>query len=539
MLQQRNTNKQLKDESRISQTTSKQKRIDRQQVNLKNRRQKMIAKRRKTALGRASLSQQDDLKKQVFGPQGHAFLTQLVNELDDTKHTVRIKALKTLRTILSFSGGDTDEGDEVEQEEDVVTNCLSIPRFLPLINKHLCCANNESQLEAAWCLTNIASSTHEHTKAVLPSTLQLITYLENAEPIVQEQCAWALGNIAGDSSDYAQLLIRNGILKPLSNLLRLKISDLIKTVNWCLSNIIRGVLSSHGDKHTGSELQYYDLSIFFHPDYDLIPSLLKHLQSENEGVAIEAAWSLCYLANHQDYNYVAQLLQQNLLPIVIAILSKNDSEQLLRLRVGITLPVLRILGTIARGPDQVIESIFLSKDIRRLLNTLMFQIKLHEEPAIQKETVWVLSNLAAGTPNCVDMLTKAGFVPVLLQFCVNTNTDNQFDLKKESLYALLNICNDFRLMDMQIIESMMTGIQQVLSKMVEQSVHDSNNEQFAIVCLNFISFVQQVSATRIADQQRQEQIKKWIPYTVVQQFQQRYTTHQAYQQISRTILQCN
>eukprot|EP00466_Bigelowiella_natans_P016170 jgi/Bigna1/74878/fgenesh1_pg.31_\ len=74
--------------------------------------------------------------------------------------------------------------------------------FVPILVNHLKTADkNAVLLECAWALTNIASSTHEHTNAVVksgavPLFIKNITHPQRA---VQEQCIWALGNIAGDN----------------------------------------------------------------------------------------------------------------------------------------------------------------------------------------------------------------------------------------------------------------------------------------------------------------------------------------------------
>ncbi len=92
----------------------------------------------------------------------------------------------------------------------------------------------DSQMEAAWCITNIASGSSAHTEAALATAPCLVQLLRSSSPAVQEQCAWALGNMAGDNPDFRDRIRANGAALPIVQLLQSASPNVSCTAAWAL-----------------------------------------------------------------------------------------------------------------------------------------------------------------------------------------------------------------------------------------------------------------------------------------------------------------
>jgi importin subunit alpha-6/7 len=116
---------------------------------------------------------------------------------------MHLSALQGFRRMLSV--------DTNPPVEDVIA-AGAVPIFVELLKL----ADNPTMVfEAAWTLTNIAST--EKTQIVvdngaLPILIQL---LKHSDPSVREQAAWCIGNIAGDKVELRDLVLNGGALEGL------------------------------------------------------------------------------------------------------------------------------------------------------------------------------------------------------------------------------------------------------------------------------------------------------------------------------------
>jgi len=197
---------------------------------------------------------------------------------------------------------------------------------------------------------------------------------------VREQATWAIGNIAGDSLEYRDLILSHGVMEPLlHNIAKSIIPSELRKATRTLSNLCRG-----------------------EPKWDLfscaLPTLARLIFSTDEEVLTDACWAFSFL-------------------------SEGPNER-------IQTPAIRVVGNIVAGGDDCQTQIILNVSVLSCLFTLLFSPK----NGIRKEACWAISNITAGNRSQIQAVIKAQIIPhlvTLLQY-------SDFDVKKEAACAISN-----------------------------------------------------------------------------------------------------
>merc|ERR1719426_196526 len=278
-----------------------------------------------------------------------------------------------------------------------------VPRFVQSLQDT---ARPDLQFEAAWVLTNIASGTAEQTRVVveqgaLPIFVQL---LQSPNDDVREQAVWALGNIAGDSPNFRDLVLQSGGLNPIMTVLReSEKTSMMRNATWTLSNLCRGKPPPHFE--------------WVSPALGMLANLIN---SSDVEVLADACWALSYLSDGPNERIAA---------VINAGVCRRLVDLLHHMSPLVQTPALRTVGNIVTGDDQQTQVIIQCGALPNLLRLIT-----HAKKAIRKETLWTISNITAGNKDQIEEVIKAGLIPHVVQAL----SSGDFDIKKEAAWAISN-----------------------------------------------------------------------------------------------------
>ena len=256
------------------------------------------------------------------------------------------------------------------QDETVIDMALEhgiVPLLVKFLEDSSCPAN---QVEAVWCITNIATGTSEQTEAVLDTAPILVQLLAIENTHLQEQCVWALGNMAGDNMQFRDRVRANGAAVPIVRLVLSPTISLARTSCWAISNLARGLEPRlHELFAAGAGEALAKVLVSAAPDEELL---------------VETAWALTYLT-HRQVEYMRFLAQIGGVRTLASLLQR-DTVQLVT-------PVLRTLGNLVSGPDELTDAVLGCSEVPPRL----VQLLQGDHKAIKKEAAWTISNICAGS----------------------------------------------------------------------------------------------------------------------------------------------
>eukprot|EP00949_MAST-11_sp_MAST-11-sp1_P004683 g4683.t1 len=324
-----------------------------------------------------------------------ACLPQLCEAMKAADPSLNYEGTRHVRKLLS-----RERDPPVEQvlEQGIVPNLV---QFLTRVE------HPQLQFEAAWALTNIASTTHTDTVVNAGAAPHLSNLLRHVRPEVREQAAWALGNIAGDSISYRDGLLRmTGCLQSiLLNITQPDNISLLRNVTWCLSNLCRGKPQPHIEH--------------LKPALPVLRDLLANADAE---VLTDACWAMSYISDGND-SRIRSVVEAGVVGNLIKLLGHPKD--------GIVTPALRTVGNIVSGDADCTQAT-LDAGVLQPLSQLLS----HRKKMVRKECCWALSNICAGTKAQISaVVASKEIMDGLVLHC----TSGAWEVRKESAWALSNI----------------------------------------------------------------------------------------------------
>lgn len=324
-------------------------------------------------------------------------LPVLVSKVTSENGALQLEGVQEFRKLLSI------EKNPPIQE---VINTGIVPRLVQMLTF----VHNEAlQFEAAWTLTNIASGTTEHTQVVInnngiPMFIQL---LGSPNPEVKEQAVWALGNIAGDSASFRDLVTQAGGVRALCGVFTddAKIG-LIRNATWTLSNLCRGKPQPN-----------------FESVKEFLPILSKLIMFDDTEILTDTCWALSYISddNGPENKKIQSCVDHGVIPHLVKCLKHRQTS--------VQTPALRAIGNIVTGDDSQTNAVLQANPLPSLVGMMT-----HPKKTIRKEACWTISNITAGHTDQISAVINQNCIPPLISLLKN----DDFDIQKEAAWAISN-----------------------------------------------------------------------------------------------------
>lgn len=289
----------------------------------------------------------------------------------------------------------------------------AVPRIMEM-------AMNDSerhlQLEATWCLANLASGTSEQTHSLIQkNVIDVFIRLAASEfSQIAEQAIWGLGNISGDCLEFRTLVLKSKAPEILLAVYQKYENNptIITHITWVFSNLCR----IKGEKES------------YNPTLKLIlETLINTFVNQNHPDILEDC--LMGFCKYVKNKYIPIFCRNDFLIKLkhyYCSLFTNWQENVVKLSA-----IHAIIGGVTSSEDMytdmVIKVGFLS-DLGKATNM--------SNDTILREICWICSNIAIGTDaQTTAFLSEPGLIDKIFEFAYS----KEEELSKEAVWTICNL----------------------------------------------------------------------------------------------------
>ncbi|CAG9330210.1 unnamed protein product [Blepharisma stoltei] len=268
--------------------------------------------------------------------------------------------------------------------------------------------DDEFLFEATWVFSNILSGNSKQTAYLV--NLDVIPFLfrlfDKTNDDIKDQVMWAFGNIAGDNTNWRDLIISNenfGYIIDLCNNMNFSNRNMIKTCSWAVSNFLRGSPQPVVEKVL--------------PFVRFLKRIIVEL--EEQEILTDALWGCFYIT--ELHSSLEAFQKKQFLEKII--------RQLSTWKIELLTASLKTIGNITSQMENSFSVLFRLGFLEKIDSLLC-----HQKRTIRKEACWILSNMSTESCDVVAKFLENKLYEKLLHIM---KTDSQ-DVKKEAIWVIAN-----------------------------------------------------------------------------------------------------